>query len=37
MNRELTDLLKYLRLGNLLARWEDYLKLAADKNFSHAR
>jgi DNA replication protein DnaC len=37
MNKELTDLLKYLRLGNLLARWEDYLKVAADKNFSHAR
>jgi DNA replication protein DnaC len=37
MNKELTDLLKYLRLGNLLAHWEDYLKLAADKNFSHAR
>lgn len=37
MTKELTDLLKYLRLGNLLARWEDYLKLAADKNFSHAR
>ena len=30
-------MLKYLRLGNLLVHWEDYLKLAADKNFSHAR
>ena len=37
MTKELTDLLKYLRLGNLLAHWEDYLKLAADRNFSHAR
>ena len=37
MNKELADILKYLRLGNLLAHWEDYLKLAADKNFSHAR
>jgi DNA replication protein DnaC len=37
MTKELADLLKYLRLGNLLAHWEDYLKLAADKNFSHAR
>ena len=37
MNKELTDILKYLRLGNLLAHWEDYLTLAADKNFSHAR
>ena len=37
MNKELTDILKYLRLANLSAHWEDYLKLAADKNFSHAR
>lgn len=37
MTKELSDILKYLRLGNLLAHWEDYLKLAADKNFSHAR
>ena len=37
MNKELSDILKNLRLGNLLAHWEDYLKLAADKNFSHAR
>jgi DNA replication protein DnaC len=37
MTKELSDLLKYLRLGNLLAHWEDYLKLAADKNLSHAR
>jgi DNA replication protein DnaC len=37
MNKELTDMLKYLRLGNLLAHWDDYLKLAADKNLSHAR
>ena len=37
MTKELSELLKYLRLGNLLTHWEDYLKLAADKNFSHAR
>jgi DNA replication protein DnaC len=37
MTKELAEILKYLRLGNLLAHWEDYLKLAADKNFSHAR
>jgi DNA replication protein DnaC len=37
MTEELTDMLKYLRLGNLLAHWEDYLKLPADKNLSHAR
>ena len=34
MNKELTDTLKYLRLPNLSTHWEDYLKLAADKNFS---
>ena len=27
MNKELTEILKYLRLGNLLVHWEDYLKL----------
>jgi DNA replication protein DnaC len=37
MTKELADILRYLRLGNLLAHWEDYLKLAADKNLSHAR
>jgi DNA replication protein DnaC len=37
MTPELSDLLKYLRLPNLLAHWDDYLKLAADKNLSHAR
>jgi DNA replication protein DnaC len=37
MTKELSEQLKYLRLGNLLTHWEDYLKLAADKNLSHAR
>lgn len=37
MNKELTERLKYLRLGGLLAHWDDYLKLAADQGFSHAR
>ncbi len=37
MNKELIETLKYLRLGGLLAHWEDYLKVAADKGFSHAR
>lgn len=37
MNEELADKLKYLRLGGLLAHWEDYLQMAADKRFSHAR
>jgi DNA replication protein DnaC len=37
MNEELTEKLKYLRLGGLLVHWEDYLKMAADKRVSHAR
>jgi len=35
MNEEITAKLKYLRLGGLLAHWDEYLQLAADKNFSH--
>ena len=35
MNEELGGKLKYLRLGGLLAGWDDYLKLAAQKRFSH--
>src|SRR5438067_11710131 len=37
MNKDLIAMLKYLRLGGLLAHWDDYLKLAAEKGFSHAR
>jgi DNA replication protein DnaC len=37
MTEELAQTLKYLRLGGLLAHWDEYLKLAADKNFSHSR
>jgi DNA replication protein DnaC len=37
MTKELTERLKYLRLGGLLAHWEEYLQLAADQNFSHTR
>jgi len=37
MTKELAETLKYLRLGGLLAHWDEYLKVAADKNFSHAR
>jgi len=37
MNKELIETLKYLRLGGLLAHWDEYLKLAGDKRFSHAR
>lgn len=35
MESELAGKLKYLRLGGLAAHWEDYLKLAAQKRFSH--
>lgn len=35
-NEELAAILKYLRLSGLLAHWEDYLKLAAQKRLSHA-
>jgi DNA replication protein DnaC len=37
MNKELIEALKYLRLGGLLAHWDEYLKLAAEGRFSHAR
>jgi DNA replication protein DnaC len=37
MNDPLAEQLKYLRLRGLLAHWDDYLKLAAQKNFSHGR
>lgn len=36
MNEALAEKLKYLRLGGLLAQWDEYLKLAANKRFSHA-
>jgi DNA replication protein DnaC len=35
MNDELAEPLKYLRLGGLLANWDEYLKLGAEKRFSH--
>jgi DNA replication protein DnaC len=37
MNVELTQKLKDLRLGGLLTHWDDYLTLAAEGRFSHAR
>jgi DNA replication protein DnaC len=37
MNDELAEKLKYLRLGGLLAHWEDYIKMAAEKRLSHTR
>lgn len=36
MNEQLIEQLKYLRLGTLLAHWDDYLMLAAKKRYSHA-
>jgi DNA replication protein DnaC len=35
MNEERPEKLKFLRLGGLLAHWDDYLKLAASKRLSH--
>lgn len=35
MNDDLIPQLKYLRLKRLLAHWDEYLRLAAQKNFSH--
>ena len=37
MNKELIENLKYLRLGGLLAHWDEHLKLAAESNLSHTR
>jgi DNA replication protein DnaC len=37
MDKELSAQLKYIRLNGLLAHWDQYLKLAQDKNFSHVR
>lgn len=37
MNDPLAAKLKYLRLGRLLAHWDDDLKLAGDQRFSHGR
>jgi DNA replication protein DnaC len=37
MNDETVKALKYLRLGGLLAHWDEYLALARKQNFSHVR
>ena len=37
IDEKLTEKLKYLRLGALLTHWDEYLALAAEKNFSHGR
>ncbi len=36
MNEEFEIMLKYLRFPGLLANWNQYLKMAAKSNFSHA-
>jgi DNA replication protein DnaC len=36
MNEQLAEKLKYLRLHAMLTHWDDYLRLAAQKRFSHA-
>ena len=37
MNEELTQMLKYIRLGGLLANWDRYLSAAQKGNYSHVR
>lgn len=37
MDEQLMEKLKYLRMGGLLAHWDEHLKLAAQKRMSHAR
>jgi DNA replication protein DnaC len=37
MNDETARALKFLRLGGLLAHWDEYLALARKQNFSHVR
>ncbi len=37
MDKELEEKLRYLRLGGLLANWDNYLKSAQKGNFSHVR
>ena len=37
MDEQLEQMLKYIRLGGLLANWDRYLSLAQKSNYSHAR
>lgn len=37
MDEQLEQMLKYIRLGGLLANWDSYLSIAQKKNYSHAR
>jgi DNA replication protein DnaC len=37
MNEQLIEMLKYIRLGGLLANWDHYLAVAQKGNYSHTR
>jgi DNA replication protein DnaC len=37
MDEKLTQMLRYIRLGSLLANWDRYLSIAQKGNYSHAR
>jgi hypothetical protein len=37
MDEQLKQMLKYIRLGGLLANWDQYLSAAQKGNYSHAR
>jgi len=37
MDKELIETLKYLHLGGLLSRWDEYMTLARKQHFSHVR
>jgi len=37
MDEQLEQMLKYIRLGGLLANWDRYLSFAQKSNYSHAR
>ncbi len=37
MNKDIENILKYLRLRGLLNHWDNYIKYAAKHNFSHTR
>ena len=37
MDEKLTQMLKYIRLGGLLANWDRYLEIAQKGNYSHVR
>jgi len=37
MDEKLIKMLKYIRLGGLLANWDQYLSVAQKGNYSHVR